>query len=62
MIIVTVASFIKFSQLTYSIDETDGLYSTGCTIVLSNPSSTDITVQVITNNNTATVEWTNITI
>ena len=43
---------VTFNQSTYSVDEDDGLAQ--LILVLSNPSSTDITVQVRDNANTAT--------
>ncbi|XP_065884189.1 uncharacterized protein [Dysidea avara] len=43
---------VSFSQLTYSVDEDDGPAQP--VLVLSNPSSTDITVQVRDTGNTAT--------
>jgi len=49
---------VSFSQSTYSVDEDDGPAQP--VLVLSNPSSTDITVQVRDTENTATSEWTNI--
>ena len=45
---------VKFSQSTYSVNEDDGLVQP--VLVLSNPSSTDITVQVRDNSNTTTGE------
>ena len=47
---------VSFSQSTYSVNEDDGLVQP--VLVLSNPSSTDITVQVRDNSNTATGEYT----
>ena len=49
-----VATTVSFSQLTYSVDEDDGPAQP--VLVLSNPSSTDITVQVRDTGNTATSE------
>ena len=49
---VDTAIAISFSQSTYSVDEDDGPAQP--VLVLSNPSSTDITVQVRSNNITAT--------
>ena len=43
-----------FNQTTYSVDEDDGPAKP--VLVLSNPSSTDITVQVRDTQNTATSE------
>ena len=54
----TIAITVTFNQSTYSVDEDNGLVQP--VLILSNPSSTDITVQVITDDNTATGEWTNI--
>ena len=45
---------ISFNQSTYSVDEDDGPAQP--VLVLSNPSSTDITVQVGSNDITATGE------
>ena len=45
---------VNFSQSTYSVDEDDGPAQP--VLVLSNPSSTDITVQVRSKNKTATGE------
>ena len=45
---------MSFNQSTYSVDEEDGPAQP--VLVLSNPSSTDITVQVRSNNITATGE------
>ena len=45
---------VSFSQSTYSVNEYDGVVQP--VLVLSNPSSTNITVQVRDNNNTATGE------
>jgi len=45
---------VSFSQSTYSVDEDDGPVQP--VLVLSNPSSTDITVQVGSNDITATGE------
>ena len=45
---------VNFSQSTYSFNEDAGPAQLG--LVLSNPSSTDITVQVRDNQNTATSE------
>ena len=45
---------VNFSQSTYSFNEDVGPVQLG--LVLSNPSSTDITVQVRDNQNTATSE------
>ena len=45
---------VNFSQATYSFNEDAGSAQLG--LVLSNPSSTDITVQVRDNENTATGE------
>ena len=50
----TIAVTVSFSQSTYSVSEDDG--SVQPVLVLSNPSSTDITVQVRDNSNTATGE------
>ena len=53
---ITIDTTITFSQSTYSVDENNG--SVRIVLVLSNPSSTDITVQVRDSNNTATGEYT----
>ena len=45
---------VRFSETTYSFNEDDGPAQP--VLVLSNPSSTDITVQVRDNQNTATSE------
>ena len=50
----TVAITVAFSQSSYRIDEDDGPAQP--VLVLSNPSSTDITVQVRDTQNTATSE------
>ena len=42
---------VSFNQSTYSVDEDDGAAQP--VLVLSNPSSTDITVQVISSDDTA---------
>ena len=47
-------STVSFSQSTYSVNENDG--SAQPVLVLSNPSSTDITVRVRDNSNIATGE------
>ena len=51
MNIYWIAATISFSQSTYSVNEDNG--SVQAVLVLSNPSSTDITVQVRDNGNTA---------
>ena len=48
------AIIITFNQSTYSVNEDDGPAQP--VLVLSNPSSTDITVQVRDTHNTATSE------
>jgi len=50
----SIAITISFSQATYNVDENNGAAQP--VLVLSNPSSTDITVQVRDNQNTATSE------
>jgi len=55
IIVVSTSILLKFDQSTYSADEDDGLVQ--ATLVLSNPSSTDITVQVIDTADTATGEY-----
>ena len=55
MLLIIVAVTVSFSQSTYSINEDVG--SIQLTLVLSNPSSTDITVQVVDDDNTATGEY-----
>ena len=49
-----VATTVSFNQSTYSVNEDDGPAQP--VLVLSNPSSTDITVQVRSNDITATGE------
>jgi len=49
-----IAIDISFNQSTYTVDEDDGPAQP--VLVLSNPSSTDITVQVRSNDITATGE------
>ena len=49
-----IAANISFNESTYSVNEDNG--SIQPILVLSNPSSTDITVQVIDYNDTATSE------
>ena len=51
-------STVRFNQSTYSISEGDGLLQP--VLILSNPSSTDITVQIRTNDNTTTGKYTSI--
>jgi len=51
---ITAVITVKFSQSTYSVNEDTG--SVQPVLVLSNPSSTDITVQVRDNSKTATGE------
>ena len=51
---IFVVIVITINQSTYSVDESNGLVRP--VLVLSNPSSTDITVQVKDNGNTATGE------
>ena len=48
------ATTVNFSQSTYSVDEDDGPAQP--VLVLSNPSSTDITVQIKSKNKAATGE------
>ena len=48
---VVIAPTVSFSHSTYRFNEGDGPAQP--VLVLSNPSSTDITVQVIDNENTA---------
>ena len=45
---------VRFDQSTYSISEGDGPLQP--VLILSNPSSTDITLQIRTNDNTTTGE------
>ena len=52
--IFLIATNVNFSQSTYSVDEDDG--PAQLVLVLSNPSSTDITVEVTSNDITATGE------
>ena len=49
---------VRFSETTYNFNEDAGLAQP--VLVLSNPSSTDITVVVRDDQNTATSEWSNI--
>ena len=50
--LIATAITVRFSPSTYSVNEDDGLVQP--VLVLSNPSSTDITVQVRANDNTTT--------
>ena len=52
--LLIIAITVTFDQSTYSIDEDDGPAQP--VLVFSNPSSTDITVQVRSNDITATGE------
>ena len=52
MWVIATAITVSFSQSTYTVGEDDGVVQP--VLVLSNPSSTDITVQVISTDNTAT--------
>ena len=52
LLIICIAITVSFSQSTYSVNEGDGVVQP--VLVLSNPSSADITVQVRSNDNTAT--------
>ena len=56
----TVAVSVSFNQSTYMINENDGLVQP--VLVLNNSVATDITLQVITNDITATGEYINIII
>ena len=56
--ILYVAIDIFFNESIYSVDESSG--NVQIVLVLSNPSSTDITVQVTSYNDTATGELMNI--
>ena len=51
---ITTAITVKFNQSTYRINEDGRLVQP--VLVLTNPSSFDITVQIINNNNNATGE------
>ena len=51
---------VMFSKTTYNVDEDDGPLQPG--LVLSNPSSTDITVQVTSGGGLATGEYCSILI
>ena len=51
---------VTFSRTTYSVDEDDGPAQP--TLVLSNPSSTDITVEVTSRDGSATGEYCSILI
>ena len=51
IIFILLAIAIQFEQSTYTVDEDDGPAQP--VLVLSNPSSTDITVQVFSQDNTA---------
>ena len=55
LLLITVVFTLSFSQSTYSINEDVG--SIQLTLVLSNSLSTDITVQVVDDDNTATGEY-----
>jgi len=52
LLFISIAPTVMFSQSTYSVDE--GAGPAQPVLVLSNPSSTDITVQVRDTQNTAT--------
>ena len=54
MQLIIIAATISLNQLTYVVNEDDGIIQP--VLVLSNPSSTDITLQVIVYNDTATRE------
>ena len=54
IITITIDISITLSQSTYFVDENNG--SVRIVLILSNPSSTDITVQVRDNSNNATGE------
>ena len=56
----TVAVSVSFNQSTYMINENDGLVQP--VLVLNNSVATDITLQVVTNDITATGECINIII
>ena len=58
--ILSLAITVMFSQTTYNVDEYDG--SAQPTLVLSNPSATTITVQVINIDGSATGEYCSILI
>ena len=49
-----VAVVVFFNQSTYSVDESDVLYPV---LALSNPSLTDITIQVLSTDGSATGEY-----
>ena len=51
IIFILLAIAIRFEQSTYTVDEDDGPAQP--VLVLSNPSSTDTTVQVFSQDNTA---------
>ena len=46
---------LNFSQSSYSVNEDDGVVQ--LELILSNPSSTDFTIQVISNSTTALGKW-----
>ena len=54
LVVHNIDTSVRFSQSTYSFNEDDGPAQPA--LVLSNPSSTDITVQVIDTENTAISE------
>ena len=55
MVFYSTAIAVTFDQSTYSIDEDDG--PAQLVLVLTNPSSTDLTVQVISSDRTAIGEY-----
>ena len=60
MFTFSLAITVTFNQTTYSVDEDAGPAQPG--LVLSNPSSTDITVEVATGGGSATGEYCSILI
>ena len=53
--VLSIVVTVSFNQSVYSVDENDGPAQP--VLVLSNPSSTDITVQVFNINGSATGKW-----
>ena len=55
-----IATIVMFNQSVYNVDEDTG--PAQLILVLSNPSSSDITVQVVTEDGSATGEYCSITL
>ena len=55
MVVSFIVCIVSFEQTTYSVDEDDGPAQP--VLVLSNPSSTDITVEVFNTDGSATGEY-----